>query len=82
MQESSGVAGTPILHLLVVASDGGSIAAGFLVGRQQYIRKAMKVKVGTLSLNVLESGAREPTLLFHHYWGGSARAWKPRYRKA
>jgi hypothetical protein len=29
----------------------------------------MKIKVGTLSLNVLESGAGEPTLLFLHYWG-------------
>jgi pimeloyl-ACP methyl ester carboxylesterase len=35
----------------------------------------MKIKVGTLSLNVMESGAVEPTLLFLHYWGGSARTW-------
>jgi pimeloyl-ACP methyl ester carboxylesterase len=35
----------------------------------------MKIKIGTLSLNVLESGAGEPTLLFLHYWGGSARTW-------
>jgi 3-oxoadipate enol-lactonase len=35
----------------------------------------MKFKVETLSLNVLESGAGEPTLLFLHYWGGSARTW-------
>ncbi len=31
----------------------------------------MKIKVETLSLNVLESGVEEPTLLFLHYWGGS-----------
>jgi pimeloyl-ACP methyl ester carboxylesterase len=35
----------------------------------------MRIKLGTLSLNVLESGAGEPTLLFLHYWGGSARTW-------
>jgi pimeloyl-ACP methyl ester carboxylesterase len=35
----------------------------------------MKVNVGTLSLNVLESGVGEPALLFLHYWGGSARTW-------
>ena len=35
----------------------------------------MKVKVGELSLNVLDSGAGEPALLFLHYWGGSARTW-------
>jgi pimeloyl-ACP methyl ester carboxylesterase len=35
----------------------------------------MKIKVGTLFLNVLESGAGEPALLFLHYWGGSARTW-------
>jgi hypothetical protein len=35
----------------------------------------MKIEVDTLSLNVLESGAGEPALLFLHYWGGSARTW-------
>jgi pimeloyl-ACP methyl ester carboxylesterase len=35
----------------------------------------MKINIGALSLNVLESGAGEPTLLFLHYWGGSARTW-------
>jgi hypothetical protein len=43
---------------LVVVSDGGSIAAGFLAGRQQYIRKAMKVKVGRC-LSMFWKGARE-----------------------
>jgi hypothetical protein len=33
----------------------------------------MKLKAGDLSFNVLESGSREPALLFLHYWGGSAR---------
>ena len=36
----------------------------------------MKINIGELSLNVLESGAGEPALLFLHYWGGSARTWK------
>jgi hypothetical protein len=35
----------------------------------------MKPKAGDLSFNVLESGSREPALLFFHYWGGSARTW-------
>ena len=35
----------------------------------------MKINIGALSLNVLESGGGEPTLLFLHYWGGSARTW-------
>jgi len=35
----------------------------------------MKIKVQMLSLNVSESGAGEPALLFLHYWGGSARTW-------
>ena len=36
----------------------------------------MKLKAGELSFNVLESGSAEPTLLFLHYWGGSARTWQ------
>jgi 3-oxoadipate enol-lactonase len=35
----------------------------------------VKISVERLSLNVLESGAGDPTLLFLHYWGGSARTW-------
>jgi 3-oxoadipate enol-lactonase len=38
-------------------------------------RPRMRIQVDKLSLNVLESGAGEPTLLFLHYWGGSARTW-------
>ena len=36
----------------------------------------MKVKAGTLSFNLLDSGSGEPALLFLHYWGGSARTWQ------
>jgi 3-oxoadipate enol-lactonase len=35
----------------------------------------MKLKAGELSFNVLDSGSGEPSLLFLHYWGGSARTW-------
>jgi pimeloyl-ACP methyl ester carboxylesterase len=35
----------------------------------------MKITTEKLSLNVLESGAGDPALLFLHYWGGSARTW-------
>jgi pimeloyl-ACP methyl ester carboxylesterase len=35
----------------------------------------MRLKAGELSFNVLETGSGEPTLLFLHYWGGSARTW-------
>lgn len=36
----------------------------------------MKVSVGDLSLNVLDTGSGEPALVFLHYWGGSARTWQ------
>ncbi len=36
----------------------------------------MKVKVGDLHLNVVDTGAGEPALVFLHYWGGSARTWQ------
>ena len=35
----------------------------------------MKVSAGSLNLNVVDTGAGDPTLLFLHYWGGSARTW-------
>jgi 3-oxoadipate enol-lactonase len=35
----------------------------------------MRINLETHSLNVVERGAGEPTLLFLHYWGGSARTW-------
>jgi hypothetical protein len=35
----------------------------------------MKFQIGHLSLNILEGGAGEPTLLFLGYWGGSSRTW-------
>ena len=35
----------------------------------------MKLKAGKLMFNVLDAGAGEPTLVFLHYWGGSARTW-------
>ena len=37
----------------------------------------MRIRVGTVSLNVRESGVGEPALLFLHYYGGSARTWDP-----
>lgn len=39
------------------------------------VPKRMKLKAGELSFNVLDSGSGEPTLVFLHYWGGSARTW-------
>ena len=36
----------------------------------------MKVSAGSVSLNVVATGAGNPTLLFLHYWGGSARTWE------
>ena len=36
----------------------------------------MKLHAGKLRFNLLDSGSGEPTLLFLHYWGGSARTWK------
>jgi 3-oxoadipate enol-lactonase len=41
----------------------------------QRVPKQMKLRAGELSFNVLDSGSGEPTLLFLHYWGGSARTW-------
>lgn len=35
----------------------------------------MKLHAGELSFHVSDSGSGEPTLLFLHYWGGSARIW-------
>ncbi len=40
----------------------------------------MKIRLETLSLNVLESGAGEPTLLFLHYLGWFRAHLEPRYR--
>ncbi len=36
----------------------------------------MKVPIDTLNLNVVDTGRGFPTLIFLHYWGGSARTWK------
>ena len=35
----------------------------------------MKVPIDTLNLNVVNTGSGDPTLIFLHYWGGSARTW-------
>lgn len=35
----------------------------------------MKVSLGNLTLNVVDTGAGDPALVFLHYWGGSARTW-------
>ncbi len=35
----------------------------------------MKVPIDTLNLNVVDTGSGDPTLIFLHYWGGSARTW-------
>jgi pimeloyl-ACP methyl ester carboxylesterase len=35
----------------------------------------MKLKAGDHTFNVLDIGAGQPTLVFLHYWGGSARTW-------
>jgi pimeloyl-ACP methyl ester carboxylesterase len=35
----------------------------------------MKLRAGGLLFNVLDTGSGEPSLLFLHYWGGSARTW-------
>ena len=36
----------------------------------------MRIPVGDLSLNVVDTGAGQPALVFLHYWGGSARTWQ------
>lgn len=36
----------------------------------------MKLFIGDLNLNVLDTGSGEPALVFLHYWGGSARTWE------
>lgn len=33
------------------------------------------VRAGDVTLNVRDQGSGEPTLVFLHYWGGSARTW-------
>jgi pimeloyl-ACP methyl ester carboxylesterase len=47
----------------------------------------MKICVDNLNLNVVDTGSGDPTLVFLHYWGGSARTWtavtralEPRFR--
>jgi pimeloyl-ACP methyl ester carboxylesterase len=47
----------------------------------------MKICVDNLNLNVVDTGSGNPTLIFLHYWGGSARTWtavtralEPRFR--
>ena len=35
----------------------------------------MKLRAGELSFNVVDSGSGDPTLVFLHYWGGSAHTW-------
>lgn len=36
----------------------------------------MRIRVGDLNLNVADTGAGQPALVFLHYWGGSARTWQ------
>lgn len=36
----------------------------------------MKVSIGNLNLNVVDTGRGDPALVFLHYWGGSARTWQ------
>jgi len=36
----------------------------------------MRINAGELTFNVVDIGAGETTLLFLHYWGGSARTWR------
>lgn len=37
----------------------------------------MNIQVNDMSLHVIDQGSGTPTLLFLHYWGGSARTWAP-----
>jgi hypothetical protein len=39
--------------------------------------RARRIDVGGFTLHAEELGAGGPDLLFLHYWGGSARAWRP-----
>ena len=41
----------------------------------------MRVDAGTVKLNVVDTGAGEPALVFLHYWGGAARTWHQVTRK-
>jgi 3-oxoadipate enol-lactonase len=36
----------------------------------------MRIKAGDLTFNVSDTGSGDPTLVFLHYWGGSARTWR------
>ncbi len=36
----------------------------------------MRILVGDLHLNVVDTGSGDPALVFLHYWGGSARTWR------
>jgi 3-oxoadipate enol-lactonase len=36
----------------------------------------MRINAGEMTFNVADTGAGETTLLFLHYWGGSARTWR------
>jgi 3-oxoadipate enol-lactonase len=36
----------------------------------------MRIRAGDLTFNVVDAGAGETTLLFLHYWGGSAGTWR------
>jgi pimeloyl-ACP methyl ester carboxylesterase len=54
---------------------GDVIELAFIHPHEGGWRRIVKIDVGKLSLNVLESGAAEPALLFLHYWGGSLRTW-------
>jgi pimeloyl-ACP methyl ester carboxylesterase len=45
------------------------------------------MKICVDNLNVVDTGSGDPTLIFLHYWGGSARTWtavtralEPRFR--
>ena len=35
----------------------------------------MRIDAGTVKLNVVETGAGGPALVFLHYWGGAAPTW-------
>lgn len=36
----------------------------------------MKIATNGITLNVVDEGTGEPTLVFLHYWGGSSRTWR------
>jgi len=39
--------------------------------------KGMMISVNGITLHAEDSGTGDPTLIFLHYWGGTARTWQP-----